>query len=293
MIAHWPLTAYGKSNREDFGIFEKKDDLAVREATVNALRDAGAFLSLRFARVPEVKAWLEARGQSGAPDEAPKTAGVPPRRTPREASTRRCRCRSACGAERVRQHHHSRGARSRHRNRYATNRRRAGRRHQANDQTEDDFVSCVSNNIGDGRDKVGVMSRTGLRRCAVPVVRAAHCAARRRPTCRSSSASRCCRRSSPSTGVRYVIWIEGSTERVDSTGSMTCSVTTTGFGCFGFLSWENDSSYEASIWDLRKGTTVGKISSDASGTSFVPAVVVPVPFIARVQSRRAAAWRTS
>jgi hypothetical protein len=64
LIAQWPLTAYGKSNREDFGVFAKKDDVAVREATVNALRDAGAFLSLRFRRVPEVKAWLDARAQS-------------------------------------------------------------------------------------------------------------------------------------------------------------------------------------------------------------------------------------
>ena len=64
VIANWPLTAYGKSNREDFGVFAKKDDVAVREATVNALRDAGAFLSLRFRRVPEVKAWLEGRAQA-------------------------------------------------------------------------------------------------------------------------------------------------------------------------------------------------------------------------------------
>ena len=64
VIARWPLTAYGKSNREDFSVFAKKDDVAVREATVNALRDAGAFLSLRFRRVPEVKAWLDSRAQT-------------------------------------------------------------------------------------------------------------------------------------------------------------------------------------------------------------------------------------
>ena len=53
--------------------------------------------------------------------------------------------------------------------------------------------------------------------------------------------------------------------------------------CFGFLTWENDSDYEASIWDVREGITIGKVSSEAAGTSFVPAVVVPIPFIARVQ----------
>jgi hypothetical protein len=28
-----------------------------------------------------------------------------------------------------------------------------------------------------------------------------------------------------------------------------------GAGCFGFLTWENDSSYEASVWDIRNGTS--------------------------------------
>jgi hypothetical protein len=55
--------------------------------------------------------------------------------------------------------------------------------------------------------------------------------------------------------------------------------------CFGFLSWESGSDYEASIWDINRGITVGKVSSEASGTSIVPALVVPIPFIARVQTQ--------
>jgi hypothetical protein len=85
-------------------------------------------------------------------------------------------------------------------------------------------------------------------------------------------------------GLRYLVWINGDTDRTDSGGSLTCSVTTAGAGCFGFLTWENDSSYEASVWDVRSGKSVGKISSDAVGTSYMPAVIVPLPFIARVRS---------
>jgi hypothetical protein len=157
-----------------------------------------------------------------------------------------------------------------------------GRQHR-NDQTENDFVQCVSNNMGSGRDKVGVMTEQEFVDALFPWFepRIAPLNTGDLPELVSQPLLS---EKLTATGVRYVIWIEGSTERVDSTGSMTCSIATTGFGCFGFLSWENDSSYEASIWDLRKGTTVGKISSDASGTSFIPAVVVPVPFIARVQS---------
>jgi hypothetical protein len=88
-----------------------------------------------------------------------------------------------------------------------------------------------------------------------------------------------------SIGVRYVVWVDGSTRRTDSSGSMSCTIATAGIpACFGFLSWENNSSYEAQIWDIREGTQVGKVSSEAVGTSFVPAVIAPVPLIARVQT---------
>ena len=61
LIAEWPLTAYGKANRGDFGFMENSDTPAIRQATMTALRDAGAFLALRFTSVPEVRAWLNAR----------------------------------------------------------------------------------------------------------------------------------------------------------------------------------------------------------------------------------------
>jgi hypothetical protein len=67
LIAEWPLTAYGKANKGDFGFMDNSDKLAIRQATMTALRDAGAFLSLRFSTVPNVKAWLDARSkQPGA-----------------------------------------------------------------------------------------------------------------------------------------------------------------------------------------------------------------------------------
>lgn len=87
-----------------------------------------------------------------------------------------------------------------------------------------------------------------------------------------------------SLGVRYIVWIEGITENTGSTGGMTCAASPAGAGCFGFVSWEKSSEYEASIWDVRNKATVGKISSQASGTSFMPAVIIPVPMIARVQA---------
>ncbi len=87
-----------------------------------------------------------------------------------------------------------------------------------------------------------------------------------------------------SSGVKYVVWIDGSTNTTDSSGALTCTLSPAGGGCFGFVSWEQDSSYESTIWDVRTQKGVGKISSDASGTSFMPAVIIPVPLIARVRA---------
>ena len=52
-----------------------------------------------------------------------------------------------------------------------------------------------------------------------------------------------------------------------------------GGGCFGLAWWENDSSYEAAIWDIRDGKSAGAVSADVKGTSVIPAVIVPVPLI--------------
>jgi hypothetical protein len=82
-------------------------------------------------------------------------------------------------------------------------------------------------------------------------------------------------------GIRYVIWIDGSTETLDQGGTMTCAFGGAGGGCLGITWREKESSYEASIWDLKKQTVAGTISADAKGTSYMPALVVPIPMIAR------------
>jgi hypothetical protein len=157
-----------------------------------------------------------------------------------------------------------------------------GRHDNAAKESEDNFISCVTNNLG-GKGGVGVVTeqtfvdalfpwfepRTApLKTADLPDIVGQPLLANRLQ----------------SIGVRYLIWIEGTTETTDKGGAMSCSITPAGAGCFGFLSWENDSSYEAQIWDIKNGNVVGKVSSDAIGTSFMPAVIVPVPFIARVQT---------
>ena len=81
--------------------------------------------------------------------------------------------------------------------------------------------------------------------------------------------------------VRYLAWIDGDTITIDSGGSMSCTISTFGGGCFGMSYWEEDASYEASIWDLRSMTSTGQISADATGTSYLAGVIVPIPILAR------------
>ncbi len=83
------------------------------------------------------------------------------------------------------------------------------------------------------------------------------------------------------TEVRYLAWISGDTITTDSGGSFSCTLSSFGGGCFGVSFWEEDASYEASIWDVENMTTSGQISADANGTSYLAGVILPIPIIAR------------
>jgi hypothetical protein len=84
--------------------------------------------------------------------------------------------------------------------------------------------------------------------------------------------------------IRYFVWIDGFTETTDSAGSVTCVIGPGGGGCLGFKSWDDEANYEASIWDLKDASVAGKINTETAGTSFVPAVIIPIPLLARVKA---------
>ncbi len=151
------------------------------------------------------------------------------------------------------------------------------------DETETNFVRCVGDRMARGSGRMKVINESDFRDALFPWFEPRTAPANTSDLPEIMSTPVVARRLTE-LGLRYLVWIDGSTVRTDSAGSMTCSVTTAGGGCFGFLTWENDSSYEATVWDVRSGQAVGRVSSDAIGTSYIPAVVVPVPLIARVQN---------
>ena len=85
-------------------------------------------------------------------------------------------------------------------------------------------------------------------------------------------------------GIRYIVWLDGVTETSDRAGSLSCAIAPGGGACFGGLTWEDDANFTAMIWDVVSLSTVGTISADATGQSFMPAIIVPIPLIARVEA---------
>ena len=86
------------------------------------------------------------------------------------------------------------------------------------------------------------------------------------------------------TGVRYVVWLDGSTDRVASGGGITCAAGIGGAGCMGLAWWEDDSRYDATVWDIKQAESAGTIHADVKGRSVMPAIIIPIPFIARPQA---------
>lgn len=85
--------------------------------------------------------------------------------------------------------------------------------------------------------------------------------------------------------VRYMIWVDGDTDRVGGGGSLSCAVGPGGGGCFGFAWWTKDSKYNATVWDLVAMKSAGSVSTDVTGTSYMPAIIIPIPLISRTQTK--------
>lgn len=157
-----------------------------------------------------------------------------------------------------------------------------GRRHASDYETEPDFIECVGDYIA-GRDKdIDVIGELEFLNALYPWFEPRTAPLypqdiekllQQPPVAQKLLALR----------TQYMVWIDGSTVRTDSAGSMTCGIGPGGAGCFGFGTWGNNSNYEATIWDFSNRAEVGRISATASGQSYMPAVVIPIPIIAPVQ----------
>ena len=158
-----------------------------------------------------------------------------------------------------------------------------GRRQNNNYETEGSFVQCVANTVSSGADGIPVIAEQDFLDAMFPFFEP------RTAPMRTSHLQELMRievaaQRIEQFGVEYIVWLDGFTERSDGGGSMSCVIGPGGGGCFGFGTWTDDSKFEAEVWDLDTLDSVGSISTDANGQSYMPAIVIPIPLLARVEA---------
>lgn len=157
-----------------------------------------------------------------------------------------------------------------------------GRRHSSDYETEPDLVSCIGGVLADQNDVIEVIPERQFVDALYPWFEPRTAPMRVKDMNRLLSREDIAKTIN-SYNIRYIIWVDGNTETTSSSGSIGCSIGAGGAGCFGFGTWDKESDYEASVWDYQELENLGQISADASGTSYMPAIVVPIPIIAQVQ----------
>jgi hypothetical protein len=151
-------------------------------------------------------------------------------------------------------------------------------------ETEANFISCVGDSIGRGSSGLRVVPHNEFVDALFPWFEPRTAPAETKGLPKLMSRPGVAEKIREK-GVRYVVWLDGDTDKVAGGGSMSCAAGPGGGGCFGFAWWQNDSNYEATVWDLSGQEDAGTISADVSGTSFLPAIVVPIPLIARTRAK--------
>ena len=157
------------------------------------------------------------------------------------------------------------------------------RKQHSNHEAEEGFVQCISDALAKGDSRLEVHSTKAFEDSMYPWFE---------PSTAPLSTDDLSRllekpevmQQVKKTGVRYVVWLDGSTDRVASGGGITCAAGVGGAGCMGLAWWEDDSRYDATVWDIMQAESAGTIHADVKGRSVMPAIIIPLPFIARPQA---------
>ena len=158
------------------------------------------------------------------------------------------------------------------------------RKQHATHEAEADFVDCISDALARGSDGLDVYSSSEFENEMYPWFEPS--------TAPLSTDDLTTLLDKPGvldkvqqTGVRFVVWLDGSTDRISSGGGITCAAGVGGAGCMGLAWWEDDARYDATVWDIKELVDAGTIYADVKGRSVMPAIIVPLPFISRPQAK--------
>ncbi len=158
------------------------------------------------------------------------------------------------------------------------------RRNHPNREAESGFVSCISDALAKGSHPILVHSTQKFEDQMYPWFEPSTAPLSTDDLSKLLERPEV-RKQVKETGVRFVVWLDGSTDRVASGGGMTCTAGIGGAGCMGLAWWEDDSRYDATVWDLKALTSAGTIHADVKGRSVMPALVIPLPFVARPEAK--------
>ena len=158
-----------------------------------------------------------------------------------------------------------------------------GRRQASDFETRSEFVECIGERMGRGENAISVVPEREFIDAMFPWFEP-RTAPLRASDLEQLMAEDVVALKMNDFGIRYMVWVEGFSETIGRTGSISCTVGPGGGGCFGFGTWEDDASFNARVWDVTSLRNVGTINTDGTGQSYLPALVVPIPLLARVEA---------
>jgi len=158
-----------------------------------------------------------------------------------------------------------------------------GRRQASDYETRSEFVQCVGERMTRGDDSIRVVPEQEFVDAMFPWFEPRTAPLRTRDL-EQLMAEDVVATKMNEFGIRYIVWLDGFTETTDRSGSISCTIGPGGGGCFGFGTWEDDANFDARVWDVASLSSVGTINTDATGQSYLPALIIPIPLIARVEA---------
>jgi hypothetical protein len=159
-----------------------------------------------------------------------------------------------------------------------------GKSYHLGNETEAKYIQCVEDAMAQGREGLRVIPRNEFVDLLFPWFEPRTAPAETKNLAKLMTRPGVAEKIAEQK-IRYIVWLTGDTEKVAGGGSMSCAAGPGGGGCFGFAWWQKDADYDASVWDLDGLESAGTVSTDVSGKSFMPALVIPLPFIARTQAK--------
>lgn len=158
-----------------------------------------------------------------------------------------------------------------------------GRRHYADYETEPDFIDCIGEKLNAERE-ISVLPEKEFVDLLYPWFEPRTAPLGLKRLTKMLDEPMIAQRFKEQ-GLRYMIWIDGNTETTDQDGSVSCAIAPGGGGCFGFATWEKTGTYEAIIWDLKALKESGRVKVEAIGSSYMVAIILPIPIVAQVQDQ--------